>query len=198
MLVQLTAAAVAVYLVVTSPAAEACDNAVRAVRAVQWKTNEYDFVLVHAEKQLDAGQYAHAWRTLIGITFPTAALREREMNIIAILLLRSGNPPLDADTLVSHFKARTEAKKTQKDVRNRAWLAEAYILAGKPDEARTILVDLHKRDLMPDAYAYHALAKLSSGTERDEYYKACRTRAENKDLCELPAKVEQTSVQAQR
>jgi hypothetical protein len=30
------------------------------------------------------------------------------------------------------------------------------------------------------------------------HYKACRTRAENKDICELPAKVEKTSVQAQR
>ena len=192
MLVQLTAAAVAVCLVVTSPAADACHN------EVQWTTNDYVRVLVRAEKQLDAGQYMRAKKTLGAIKFPTAALRERRMNILAILSLRSGDSKLDKDTLVSHFKARTEAKETQKDVRNRAWLAEAYILAGKPDEAMPILVDLHKRDLMPDAYAYHALAKLSSGTERYEHYKACRTRAANKDICELPAKVEKTSVQARR
>lgn len=192
MLVQLTAAAVAACLVVASPAAEACLN------EVQWTTNDYVRVLVRAEKQLDAGQYARARRTLRAVKFPTAALREREMNILAILSLRSGTPKLNKDTLVSHFKARTEAKETHKDVRNRAWLAEAYIAAGKPDEARPILVDLHTRDLMPDAYAYHALAKLSSGTERYEYYKACRTRAKDKDICELPAAVQQASAQAQR
>jgi hypothetical protein len=192
MRVQLTAAAVAACLVVSSPAAEACDN------AVQLTTDDYIRVLVRAEKQLEAGQYASARRTLGTIRFPTAALREREMNILAIVSLRSGDPKLDGDTLVSHFKARTEAKETRKDVRNRAWLAEAYIAAGKPDEARLIFVDLHKRDLMPDAYAYHALAKISSGTERYEYYKACRTRAQNKGICELPAQVKQTSAQAQR
>lgn len=192
MLVQLTAAAIAACLVVTSPAAEACNN------AVQWTTNDYVRVLVQAETELDAGQYADVRQTLGAIQFPTEALRDREMNILAILSLRSGDPKLDEHTLVSHFKARTEAKQTRKDVRNRAWLAEAYIAAGKPDEARPILVDLHKRDLMPDAYAYHALAKISSGTERYEYYKACRTRAENKDICELPAQVKQTRVQPQR
>jgi hypothetical protein len=192
MRVQLTAAAVAACLVVASPAAEACLNEVR------WTTDDYVRVLVRAEKQLDAGSYARARKTLGAVAFPTAALRQRAQNIRAIVSLRIGDKKLDKDALVAHFKARTEAKETQKDVRNRAWLAEAYIAAGKPDEARPILVDLHTRDLMPDAYAYHALAKLSSGAERYEYYKACRTRAQNKDLCELPARVEKTSVQAQR
>ena len=191
MLVQLTAAAVAACLVVASPVAEACFNEVR------WTKDDYVRMLVRAERQLEAGQYGRARRTLGNIKFP-AALVEREMNIRVVLSLRSGDPKLDADTLVSHFKARTEAKKTQKDVRNRAWLAEAYIAAGKPDEARPILVDLHKRDLMPDAYAYHALAKISSGRERYFYYKACQTRAEDKDICELPAKVTQPSAQTQR
>lgn len=146
MRVQLTAAAVAACLVVASPAAEACLNEVR------WTTDDFVRVLVRAEKQLDAGQYARAKKALGAVAFPTAELRQRAQNTRAILSLRIGDKKLDKDALVAHFKARTEAKETQKDVRNRAWLAEAYIAAGKPDEARPILVDLHTRDLMPDAY----------------------------------------------
>lgn len=56
MLVRLTAAAVAACLVVPSPAAEACDN------AVEWTTDDYVRVLVRAEKQLDAGHYRRAGR----------------------------------------------------------------------------------------------------------------------------------------
>jgi hypothetical protein len=177
---------------VPSPAAEACHN------AVEWTTDDYVRVLVRAEKQLDAGKYGQAKRTLGRTSFPTTALKQRAKNLQMILALRIGDKKVDKDALAAHFKARTEAKDGAKDVRNRAWLAEAYIAAGKPDEARPILVDLHTRDLMPDAYGYHALAKLSSGTERYEYYKACRTRAENKDICELPAEVKTGSVQARR
>jgi hypothetical protein len=131
------------------------------------------------------------------MSFPTPGLRDRVKNIRAVLALRMRDAKHDKDALIAHFKARVEAKGTEKDVRYRAWLAEAYVAAGKTDEARPILADLHARDLMPDAYAYYTFATLSSGTERYEYYKACRTRTENKNLCDLPTEVKK-SAQARR
>jgi predicted Zn-dependent protease len=191
MLVRIMAAAIAACIVVPSPAAEACHN------AVEWTTDDYVRVLVRAEKLIESGQYARAKRTLGRISFSTPALKQRAKNVHMILALRIRDGKLNKESLVTHFKARTADKATSKDVRYHAWLAEALVAAGRPDEARPILVDLHTRDLMPDAYAYHNLARLSSGTERYEYYKACRTRTENKNLCELPAEVK-SSVQARR
>jgi hypothetical protein len=187
MLVRLIAAAVAACIVVPSLPAEACEN------GVSWTTDDYVGVLVSVERLIESGQYTRAKRKLGSESwYPTPALKRRAKNLQMILALRMGNSKLGKDAVVAHFKARTEDKATAKDVRNQAWLAEAYLAAGKPDEARPILVDLHTRDLMPDAHGYHALAVLSTGTERYDYYKACRTRAANKNICELP------TVQARR
>jgi thioredoxin-like negative regulator of GroEL len=108
-------------------------------------------------------------------------LRERADDVKTVIDLRS-NKNLEAVT--KKLKERSDAK--SKDVRFRAWYAEALLATGAKDEARTILAELQTNDLMPDAYAIQALAVLSSGEERYELWKQCRARAKNKDICELP------------
>jgi hypothetical protein len=167
----------------TPATADACGN------AVEWTTNDYVRVVVKAEKLLERGQYGRAKQTLGRMKFPTTALAERAADVRAVVKLRMPSAKTDLESATAHFKARSESKSGAKDVRFRAWLAEAYVAAGNKEVALEILVDLEQRDLMPDAYAYLALAKLRTGTERLAAWKACRTRATNKDLCELPTAI---------
>jgi hypothetical protein len=174
---------VAVAVGLRPSTADACEN------GVEWTTNDYVRVVVKAEKYLEHGQYRRAKKTLGRMTFPTAALAERAADVRAVIKLRMPSAKNDLASATAHFKARTESKTGAKDVRFRAWLAEAYVAAGDKDAALPILVDLEQRDLMPDAYAYLALAKLKTGTERLAAWKACRIRATDKDLCELPTAI---------
>ena len=167
-------------LIATPSSSDACGNEVE-------RTVEDDIRLVmRAEKQLESGSYRQAGKTLKGWRFSNAKLRERTVDVRAVVALRLRTTKDDLTWVVDHFKARTESKAGEKDIRFRAMLAEAYFATGKTEEARTILADLNKRDLMPDEYAYVTLAKLSSGTERYELWRTCRTKAKNKDVCELP------------
>lgn len=164
---------------VTTPSiAGACMN------EVQLTTDDYVRVLVKAERQLEAGELALAKRTMGRMAFPKA-LRDRASDIRSVITLRTSRDPGALEGARSHFAMRADAN--PKDLRSKAWLAEAQLALGAKDEARAILVELRERDLMPDAYAIHALAKLSTGAERYELYKACRARAKNKAMCELPA-----------
>ena len=169
--------------VATPTIADACHN------AVEWTTNDYARVVMKAEKQVDEGNFGTAKRTLGKMKFPTAALQERVKDLKAIIALRTTNEPKELERARERFELRSESKEKGSDLRFKAWLAETQLALGAKDEARVILVELKEKDLMPDAYAYLALAKLSSGTERYELYKACRTRAKNKAICELPAEV---------
>lgn len=174
--------AIAAVAVVRLPSARACDN------AVEWTTDDYVGVVVRAEKQVEAGQFGRAKKTLGKMWFP-ASLQPRVKDLRAVLALRTSTNAKDLEAAATHFKARTEAKGGENNVRFRAMLAEAYLATGHKDDARAILVDLNARDLMPDAYAYLALAKLSTGTERLAAWKACRTRTTNKEMCDLPAEI---------
>jgi len=158
--------------------ADACMN------GTEWTTNDYVRVVIKAEKQVEEGNFGVAKRTLARMRYP-AALQERVADLRAIITLRTSSVAKELEGARDHFKTRSDVK--TKDLRFKAWFAEAQLALGAKDEARTILVELKEKDLMPDAYAFHALAKLSSGTERYELYKACRTRAKNKEICELPA-----------
>jgi hypothetical protein len=177
-----TALFVAAAVIAAAPSpADACHNEVA-------RTVEDDVRLVQrAEKFLENGMYHKAGKTLKGWKFSNSRLRERTADVRAVVALRMKTSKDDVTWVVDHFKARTESKNGAKDMRFRALLAEAYFATGKADEARTILADLHKRDLMPDEYAIVTLAKLSTGTERYELWKACRIKAKNKEMCELPA-----------
>ena len=170
--------AAAVAIVAEPPVANACHN------AVQWTVDDYVRIVIKAEKQLEGGHFLAAQKTLAKRRFPTAALQQRAEDVRAVLALRLKDKR-GLEAAAKRFAMRSE--KSPKDVRFRAWLAEALLATGKPDDARVILVALKERDLMPDAYAYLALAKLSAGTERFELWKQCRNRAKNKSMCELPA-----------
>ena len=161
--------------------ADACGN------EVELTTDDYARMVARAEKQLEAGQFGKAQKTIGRGRMPTTQLQQRAQDIRAVLKLRMSTKPKDLEAAASHFKSRSEAK--EGDVRMRAWFAEALIALGKQDDARPILVELHERDLVPDGYAYAALAKVSTGAQRYEFWKACRTRAKNKEICELPTQV---------
>ena len=167
-------AAIAAALVAPS-IAQACMN------GVEWTTNDYVRVLVKAEKALEDGRFGDAKRAM-RMNFPSS-LGDRAADIRAVIALRT-NDTKGLEAAAARFKAKAEKSK---DVRFKAWLAETQLALGQKDEARTALVALKEQDLMPDAYAFRALAVLSSGSERYELYKACRTRAKNKDICELPS-----------
>jgi hypothetical protein len=111
--------------------------------------------------------------------------------MLALIRVRLGT---EVQPAIEHFKGRSEAQ--AKNVRYRAWLAEAYVAAGEVAAGREILLDLTGRDLMPDAYAYLALAKASRGAERLAAWKTCRTKAVDKDICELPMEVVNAKVSA--
>ena len=177
-----TALFVAAAVIAATPSpADACHNEVA-------RTVEDDVRLVQrAEKLLESGDYRKAGKVLKGWKFANARLRERTADVRAVVALRMKTSKDDVTWVVDHFKGRSESKTGAKDMRFRALLAQAYFATGKTDEARTILADLHKRDLMPDEYAIVTLAKLSTGTERYELWKTCRTKAKNKDVCELPS-----------
>lgn len=173
--------AIAVAIAAAPTPAEACMNEVE-------RTLEDDVRLVQrAEKLLESGAFYKASKVLKGWRFKDARLRERTADVRAVVALRLRTSKDDLGWVVEHFEARTGSKAGAKDVRLRAMLAEAYFATGKADDARTILADLLKRDLMPDEFAYATLAKLSSGTERYELWKTCRTKAKDKHVCELPA-----------
>ncbi len=159
----------------------ACENEVRIT------TDDYARRIARAEKLLEEGRFRHAKAWVGRRRMPTPELQRRAEDLRAVLTLRL---PADAKALeaaAKHFRTRFESEAGAKDVRYRAWLGEALVALGQDDEARPLLVGLHEMDLVPDAYAYLALAKLSTGTERYNFWKACRTRAPKKYLCELPS-----------
>lgn len=170
-----------VAAVATPTIADACLN------GTEWTTNDYVRVVVKAEKQVEDGNFGTAKRTLGRMQFPTAALQERVKDLKAIIALRTTTEVKAIEGARDRFKLRMESKDKAKDLRFKAWFAEAQLALGAKDEARALLTELKEKDLMPDAYAYVALAKLSTGELRYELYKACRTRATNKAMCELPA-----------
>ncbi|HEU0030736.1 MAG TPA: hypothetical protein VFQ53_08885 [Kofleriaceae bacterium] len=158
-----------------------CDNAVELTR------DDYVRMVIRAEKLIEAGDYRRAERQ-IAARFGDAKLERRAKDLRALIRLRAPKPKDDLKTVVEHFKQRSESDDGKTDVRFRAWLAEAYLATGNEASAREILVDLHKRDLMPDGYAYLALAKLSTGEQRALALTACETRMKVKAMCTLPAK----------
>jgi predicted Zn-dependent protease len=114
-------------------------------------------------------------------------LEERLLDANGLLALRTRTTekPASIDWVVSHFEERA---KESKDVKFKAWLAEAYEAVGKSERALQLLTDLKKRDLMPDAFAYVTLARLSSKPEdRDTALAACKVRAKTKSICTVDA-----------
>jgi hypothetical protein len=182
-----TSLLLAVVAMVAAPQpADACMN------GVEFEVN-YDVVAIKkAEKYMESGNYRAAFKKLAKRRFDDARLRTKAKDMLAVIRVRTTPDGDDLASAVDHLAERSKAV-GKKDVRFRAWLAEGLIATGKLDEGRAILVDLSARDLMPDAFAYLALAKASRGTERLDAWKACRARARNKAICTLPAEVVSTA-----
>lgn len=144
--------------------------------------------IVQIERFLDAGQYGQA-RELLGsssgseVHWMNEAVTGRVSDAEMVLALRTA-PRRAAKIAVDYFAKRSKAQ--PKNLRYQAWLAEAYATLNKREEALSILTDLHKRDLMPDGFAYVTLAKLSDGVKVDEWLDVCRTRAKVKSICVIP------------
>jgi hypothetical protein len=156
--------------------AQACLN------EVERTVSDYVKILAKAEKDLAEGRFADARTALRRNRFPKQ-LQDRAGDVKAVLAIRTNPAKGELESAAARFK---EKAANSTDVRFKAWHAEAQIALGQNDDARATLVALKEADLMPDAFAIRALAVISTGTERYELYKACRTRAKNKDICELP------------
>jgi thioredoxin-like negative regulator of GroEL len=144
-------------------------------------------LMAEIESYLDKGQYRQAANKIHKThAIYDRRLMERATDARALIALRTRTAKDDVTWTVDHFKKRSEAKESAKDVRFRSWLAEAYAANGKIEPALEILTDLKKRDLMPDGFAFVTLAKLSSGADREAALEACTKRAKVKSICTLP------------
>lgn len=111
-------------------------------------------------------------------------LRMRATDLRAVLALRAKKPKEITAWVLPHFADRYRAN--NKAPRFQAWLAEARLAEGHTAAALALVTDLKTKDLMPDAYAYVVLARLTTGEERDAALAACRTRTKAKAICVVP------------
>jgi hypothetical protein len=174
--------ALAAVVTLAIPAtSHACAN------GVAWTVDDDVRLVRRAETQFEDGRFASALKTLRGLRFSGGRLRERALDITAMSRIRMGDVAGYKES-IERLEAR-DAAAEHKDIKLYAWRAEAYVAINKREQAKAILDDLLARDLIPDAYGYLALAKLTSGSTRLEMWKQCRTRAKDKDICELPKEV---------
>jgi tetratricopeptide (TPR) repeat protein len=138
--------------------------------------------LVRVEAYLDAGNYRAAKQAL-DVYFHEDHLKARARDAEMVISLRIA-PRRVAKRAIEYFAARSKA--APNNVRYRAWLAEAYAVLNKREEALAILDELQRRDLMPDGFAWVTLAKLSDGPDVDAHLETCRKRAKTKSICVIP------------
>lgn len=143
-------------------------------------------LIAELERSLDAGDYGRVGATLGDAWIKDARLQPLVTDLEMMSALR-GSPKQYGKRVAGYLEART--KQLPNSIKHRAWLAEAYVAAGRREDALQILVDLERRDLMPGAHAYVALAKLTAGEERDRAIDTCKKRAANKAVCQLPLPV---------
>jgi thioredoxin-like negative regulator of GroEL len=141
--------------------------------------------LAETERLVDRGEYAKAREHLQLVRYWTdsATIRGRVLDLSALLMLRAREQNDRTGWIVQHFTDRGAA--FPRDVRYRAWLAEALLAEGKQTAALALIADLQRKDLMPDAHAYVVLAKLSIGKQRQDALATCRKRARAKTVCRL-------------
>jgi hypothetical protein len=191
--------AVALVVAVAFPgAAFPCGNAVYLEKDDAVKQ------LKQAEIALEAGDFDKALRlTSWQYEYPDAALARRARMVQQVGALRGGKPqasPMLARTANAEGakriaaivealeQIRTEAGEKSSDAPLfTARLAEGYLAAGKREEAKGLIEDLAKRDLIPDAHGYLTLAAVRDGKQRDEALGRCKTVAKKKTICVLPS-----------
>jgi hypothetical protein len=138
--------------------------------------------VVQVERALEQGNYGEASRLLQVDHFLNDHVVARWNDARTLLYLRT-NPRKSARTAIEYFAARS--KQDPKSIKHRAWLAEAYGAGGKRDDALRIFVDLRERDLMPDGFAWRALANLSTGSDVDALLEVCRKRSKYRNICTI-------------
>ncbi len=143
--------------------------------------------IMHAEKLLARGQNKRALK-LVGYQYRFESNQQEKVRLIrataAFRTLKADNYLVSSgiDNLKNSLKTSNDNPLLL------ARLAEGYSLSKKNSaEAKTILEDLVKRDLMPDGFAFATLAKLRSQAGETESAKAaiqsCRTMIKKKSLC---------------
>jgi hypothetical protein len=169
----LTAAAFVLVAVTFTPRAVACGNAdrlehddgVKRIAQIEFHLRYEQHWLADQAMPEDA------------MSFDTAELEERAVEL---------RFALDVRWQKQHISHAVEWFRDARSPERRAWLAEALIEVGHVDEARVILRDLEKRDLMPDGRAHAALARVTQGDEHRAALAKCRKRALVKSVCGAP------------
>jgi hypothetical protein len=140
--------------------------------------------IVQVEADLAAGRPGVALSTISGGHFLDERVQVRVSDAQYLASLRLNPGGRTARNAMTYFGDR--AKRDPKNVKLKAWYAESLAAAGKVRDAKLILVELRERDLMPDAFAYLTLAKISDGAERTAALETCSRRAKVKDICAMP------------
>ncbi len=180
----LGAALVASLIAVAAPRpASACLN------AVQLETKEAARLVAKVEAALDEGKPKKAYYLIPGeLEVSDRALQRRLEVLQAVARLRIGHVTIALGMLAQHVKQRPD------DPYLVARLAEAQTTAGKNlDEALARLVDLEKRDVMPDAEGWATLARLYDGkgdaAGRERAVARCKQIAKRAEVCAVGGKV---------
>jgi len=156
-----------------------CDN------ATQLQANLLVQDLVTAEKYVERAEYAEARDIIFGsVESRDVRLQLRLDDLRAVVVMRAPLDKTHRGWASAYFQNRVKAN--PKDVRYRAWYAEALLLEGRQTESLAIMADLKNKDLMPDAFAYVVLAKLSIGAQRESALAACTRTAQTKSICVVP------------
>ena len=157
----------------------ACLNGVNA------KKDYYVKQLAAVDADIAAGNYGDARERLemMPRSMADKGIRMRMSDMLGLLALRAPKEDEKTGWVLTHF--RDQQKANPKDARYKAWLAEAFAHEGNAKQALALLEPLKAKDLMPDAFAYLVLARLSTGDAQTEALEACKTRAKAKTICVL-------------
>jgi hypothetical protein len=140
--------------------------------------------IVQVEADLAAGRPGAALSTISGGHFLDDRVQARVNDAQYLASLRLNPGGRTARNAMTYFGDR--ARREPKNVKLAAWYAESLAAAGKTADAKQILVGLKERDLMPDAFAYLTLAKISDGADRTSALETCTKRAKVKAICAMP------------
>lgn len=143
--------------------------------------------IMQAERLLAQGQNKRVLK-LVGYRYRFESNQEEKVRLIrttaAIRSLPADN--YQVSNGIANLKTALETNKGNPLLLAR--LAEGYALSPTDSaEAKTILEDLAKRDLMPDGFAFATLAKLRAQAGETESAKvaiqSCKTMLKKKSLC---------------
>ncbi|HEY4175215.1 MAG TPA: hypothetical protein VGM90_00215 [Kofleriaceae bacterium] len=154
-----------------------CDN------AVSRETSENIKLLTDTERMIAKEDLVSAAKLLKKVHKNEDSRTEAKRQDLTNIVTMRQHGELDVAAVVVFFQKRV--KQESQNWQYKALLGEALFEAGKTDDAKKVLLEVHGKDVMPDAHGYLALAKMSNGDERAEFLKACAKRTKSKTLCVL-------------